>query len=527
MSDEAPKMSAKEKFIRSMISGLKQEKNAFYERRGELYVDTAVIGGGKDIVKLHSSAFNNFMLDLGHRSDNVLLRAADCELIAEHVAIYAQNVAKPLSSDPRACWHAGALWLNPGWKDGKLIRIGDGKWSIEAAPGRLFAPLPVSMQMPVPVATDAKLFPGIISKGIVDFGEYHAFFCTMLATMMMPMDDVQPIIIITGEGAKGKTTTMKLATQLVDPDQGNECMIVSEDQRNILVTCQYRKTLGLDNASRLPISDDLLSQMYAGGTYNERKLYENNELSQMRIERMRVLINGVSPDFSKSDFFTKAIFLEQPSVTHMVGAEERFSSLSAVEAEWAATLPTALGALLSVLAEGIPHYQAWQARRKKEGRRADAIVRFVEFAVMGEAFARAMGYEADVFSKQVRALNARSKETAVQTDECTQLLLSWAEGARGNATGVSGSTADDLWSFQSGPAKADRYEITTGDLHAELKKLAYTEGYNHYKMTWLNSPVAFGRRLKTSMQTFNNSGWSMTMSARRGDATTWIIQKKV
>lgn len=519
MPDE-PKISARDKFIRGMIAGMKQDTEAFYERRGDLYVDTKLYGG-KELVKLRSGAFTTFLLDLAHRNDNILLKAADADLIADHVCSYAENNAKPLSSDPRACWVKNDLWLNPGWKDGKLIRIADGSWEIAAAPSRLFAPLPQSMAMPVPVPTPAAAFPTLIKQGIVDFGEYHAFFCTMMATMMMPMDDVHPIIIITGEGAKGKTTTMKLVTQLVDPDQGNECLIVSEDQRNILVTCLTRKTIGLDNASRLPISDDLLSQMYAGGTYKERQLFTNNEQSSIKIERMRVIINGVSPDFSKSDFFTKAIFLEQPRVTL---ANDEFISLTHVEERWQSMLPQALGSLLSVIAEGLPFYRDWQKRRKEANKPASAPVRFVEFAVMGEAFSRAMGFPKDEFTNEVKRLNESSKETAVQTDECAQLVIAWANGARGSS-GIASS--DDLWSFQSGRfPKADKYEIGSSDLYNELMLLSGSEGYNRYKMPWMNSPVAFGKRLRLSLPNINNSEWSMAPNGHKGNGTMWDIVKK-
>jgi len=505
-----------------MISWMKSDKAHYYGHRGELYIDTADLGG-HDLLRLQGSDLTGFIFDLAHTKVNLLLHSADVDLIIDHAAAYARQNAKPLSSDPRACWEGNILWINPGWLDGRLFKIADGKWSIEAAPARLFAPLPPSMAMPIPTdgmaGTD---LPKLIEKGIKGFGAFHAFFCTLLATMMMPMDSVHPIIIITGEGAKGKTTTMKLIMQLVDPEQGNECMIVSEDQRNILVTCIRRKTLGLDNTSRLPISDDLLSQMYAGGMYNERKMYTNNELSQTRIERMRVIINGVSPDFSKSDFFTKAIFLEQPEVkVKGKEGEDEFEGLNAVEADWLNLLPQALGSLLSVIAEGLPHYQAWEQRRRSEGRRPTASVRFVEFAVMGESFACAMGFPADEFTKQVKALDDTSKDTAVISDECTQLVIEWANGKRGSSFELAGE--DDLFSGSSYP-KADRYEISTTNLHAELRALAKSGGYNLYKMSWLNSPAAFGKHLRKSLQNINNTDWSIIQKARNGAG--WDIVKK-
>ena len=453
-----------------------------------------------------------------------MLRATDAELIVDQVTAYADRNALPLSNDPRARIIDGVLWLNPAWKNGKLIRIAAGAWSIEEPPCRIFAPLPPSMAMPVPVQTPASEFGALMAKGITSFGDYHCFYCTTMATTMMPQDDVHPIIILSGEGAKGKSTTMKLSTQLVDPDEGNECMIVSEDQRNILAACLTRKTIGLDNTSKLPISDDLLSQMYAGGVSKERKLYTNNELSHTKIERMRVFINGVSPDFTKSDFFTKAIFLEQPVVTRKNAAgKDRYDSLSAVEREWKAMLPVTLGSLLSVIASGLPYYNEWVEKRAKSGRRPDAAVRFVEFAVMGEAFARAMGYPPDTFTGQVEALSEKSKQTAADSDECTQLIVKWAEGKRGTTFGGS----DDVWgstSTTSAYPKADRYDITTSDLHAELQALAKVEGYNTYKMSWINNPVWLGRHLRKSLQTINNSEWYMIPKARHGAG--WIIERK-
>lgn len=508
-----PKITPRERFIRAMIEGFSTETKAFYVRRDILYFDTAVVGG-KELIPLTSNEFVNFLLTFARHKSGVMLRSTDVDLIRDHITAYAKAIALPLSSDPRACWDATGgkadrpvLWINPGWPDGRLILIADGTWSIEQAPRRIFAPLPLSMAMPIPVDTPAEDFPALVKKGIVSFGDLHCFFCTVLATMMMPMDDVHPIIILTGEGAKGKTTTMKLMTQLVDPDQGNECMIVGEDQRNILVTCLYRKTIGLDNASRLPISDDLLSQMYAGGTVPERKLYTNNELSSIKVERMRVLINGVAPDFSKSDFFTKTIFLEQPQVTSRNAAgEERYQSLTAVENDWKKMLPKALGSLLNVIAGGLPYYQEWHAKRESEGRRADAPVRFVEFAVMGEAFARQMGFESDVFTEQIRSLDRNSKEIAVGSDECAQLLTAWLEGERARVGTPFGGFADEQDDIKVFP-KAERYYISPTELYTQIRQLAISRGYSIYSISWLRSLKAFSQAVMRSVKNLETVKW--------------------
>lgn len=523
MSDEiAPPAAAaptgKMKFIREMIGFLTGDRAVFYSRGDTVYIDTSILKGN-NLLPLEGSEFRSFILKLAKVKDDILLRGADAELIVDHCLYHAKAVATPLSADPRSCMRNGVLWINPAWPDQRLIRIADGAWEIVLPKERIFAPLPSTMSMPVPVPMAATEFPKLVAKGITSFGDYHCFYCTTLATMLMPADDVHPIIILSGEGAKGKTTTMKLSTQLVDPDEGNECMIVGEDQRDILVACLTRKTLGLDNASKLPIGDDLLSQMFAGGVSKERKLHTNNEQATIKIGRMRVFINGVSPDFSKSDFFTKAIFLEQPVVTKKNAAgKERFDSLSAVEGEWKALLPQVLGALLSVIAEGLPHYTGWLERRRTAGRRPDAAVRFVEFAVMGESFARAMGFPADTFTQQVEALSDVSKQTAVSSDECAQLLLLWAEGKRG---ADSNPFAD---SIEGAIPKQDRYEITTGALHGQMQELAKSEGYNTYKMPWLNNPIVFGRHLRTTIQTLNNSSWLVFPKGRNGAG--WIIERK-
>ena len=414
--------------MRAMISGLKSGKVTFYQRNGELYIDTMGCGG-TELLALEQSPFMNFMLDLAYTTENLLLKAVDVEQIVNQVRTYAAREAIPLSSDPRSCMIDGILWINPGWESGELIKIEGGAWEVVASPGRIFAPLPASMAMAHPIHVPATDLPGYLTKGIVSFGEFHCFFSTLAATMLMPSDDVHPVIILSGEGAKGKTTTMKLMTQLVDPDEGNECISVGEDPRDLLVTCLYRKMIGLDNASKLPISDDILSQMYTGGTRRERKLHTNNELSETKIGRMRIFINGVAPGFSKSDFFTKAIFLDQPAVTVKdENGVDRFTSLSAVERDWKAMLPLVLGALLGTIAAGLPHYQAWMARREAEDRRADASVRFVEFAVMGEAFSRAMGFPEDEFTKQIDVLDKRSKVVAKEGDEVASLMLSLLNG---------------------------------------------------------------------------------------------------
>lgn len=496
----------KDKFIRQTIAFMTDTKKTKYYVRGDrAYVDTRAFKG-KKLLLLDGDEFRSFLLRHAKATDNVLLRRADADLIIEHVYFHALEHAAALSTDARAKFDGKKLLVNPAWEDGRLIEVQEDGTFVERIQDEwIFEPMAAKMRMPVPESRDAKLFKEYLKTGIADFGAQHCLLAVTCATMLLPADFVHPFIVFTGDQARGKSTTMKLLLQLVDPYEKGELMSVGEDMRDIIALCAIRHSIALDNVSKLPFDEDLLSKMYSGGLFATRKMATNSELSEVETPRLRVLMNGIGNAFSRSDLISRCIFIEHPLLmeTPQKGKSEQFSSLSVVEDRWKNMLPEALGSLLRAIGAGL---KLFHDRGGLEGKTAGA--RFVEYCVIGECISEAMGFEPGEFTKQINDATEHQKESAVDADDCAQLIVAWLEGERAE---------DKTLDLVGGPplpfGKSDEYLISPSDLHKQIRELAVHRGFSIYGIKWLASTKALSQAVTRSAKNIEHDGWGITKVA--------------
>ena len=502
--EEEKRVDKKTEYIHKMIAFLTSEEVAYHSRGERTYIDTRPLKG-KKLINLESSEFRSFLMRLAKKMDGLLLRHADADLITEHVLFHAQEVAKPLSSDARAMQQGKKYLINPGWENDKLIVIEPGKqWAETEQKEWLFEPMTAKMRMVVPEPREATSFPDYLRRGIADFGEHHCLLAVTCATMLLPADFVHPFIVFTGNQARGKSTTMKLLLQLVDPYDKGELMSVGEDMRDIIALCRGRHSIALDNVSKLPFDEDMLSKMYSGGLFATRKMATNSELSEVETPRLRVLMNGIGNAFSRSDLMSRCIFIEHPAlVTMKPDGTEYFAPLSVVEDRWRAILPDALGSLLAALSAGLKIFvDNGELKDKVSGSR------FVEYCVIGECIAEAMGFEKGMFTAQVDLASESQKETAIEADDTAQLILAWLTGERAQRSDAQGdffSTTDFV--------QQDEYIVSPSDLFGEIRSLAAQRGYSVYSLKWLASTKSFSQAVQRSKKNIENGGWEFIQLA--------------
>lgn len=519
-AEERKKADKKTEYIHKMIAYLTFPTMNYHSRGERIYIDTRGKLKGTKLLNVQSPEFRSVLLRLAKRMDNLLLRKADVELIIEHVFYHAQEVAKPLSTDARAMQKDNLYLINPGWENDKLIAIEPGKpWKEIEQKEWLFEPLPPKYRMPVPEPREATTFPEYLKRGIADFGDWHCLLSVTCATMLLPGDFVHPFIVFTGNQARGKSTTMKLIVQLVDPYERGELMSVGEDIRDIIALARGRHSIALDNVSKLPFDEDMLSKMYSGGVFATRKMASNGELSETETPRLRVLLNGIGNAFSRSDLMSRCIFIEHPAlVTIGKDGAEDFAPLSVVEDRWKAILPDALGSLLAALSAGLKIFQENGGLKDKTSHS-----RFVEYCVIGECIAEAMGYEKGLFTKQVDAASEMQKESAIEADDTAQLAVAWLGGERAQVD--TGSNEDLFASSTSKYPTEGEIEISASSLFAEIRALAAKRGYSVYSLKWLASAKSFTAAMSRSRKSIEHGGW-VWRRREGGPKNQWYIFHK-
>lgn len=521
----APKLDPKDMFIRGTIELLCSDR-AFYYRRGErFYLDMAVFKGA-GLLGLESMELTSFVLRLAKKSGNIMLRTADVELIKDHVRLHAMENAAPLSTDNRAAVRGTDILLNTGWRGSDFIAIKpDGTWEERVVTEHVFEPIPSFMAMAKPVQTPANRFPELLKEGIGDFGDKHCLISASCGTMMLPAFFPHPFLTFTGEQARGKSTTMKLLLQLIDPYEGGELMSVGEDSRDLISMCRDRHCIALDNVSSLPFDEDLLSKMYSGGIFMARKMTTNSELSTAHIPMMRIFLNGIGPAFSRSDLMSRCIFIEHPLLTTGASGGEDFLSLTVVQARWQAKLPELLGSLLSAISGG---WKLFQDRGGLAGKTSKC--RYVEYAVIGECIAEVMGYKPGDFTAQVNGTAEIAKTNSIEADDCAQLILEWLNGSRGTSNQSSFGGFDDEPAVVSSGAKIlpgqTHVTISSSDLFSEIRDLAITKKYSVYTLKWLASVKAFSTAINRSSRNIRNGGWDLRQIAGGERKRNWEFEKQ-
>lgn len=523
---KAPKLDPKDMFIRGTIELLCSDA-AFYYKRGErFYLDMAVFKVPSKLLGLESMELTSFVLRLAKKSGNIMLRTADVELIKDHVRLHAMENATPLSTDNRAAVRGQDILLNTGWRGSELIAMKpNGTWEIRQVFDHIFEPIPDYMAMAKPVPTDATKFPELLREGIGDFGDRHCLIAASCGTMLLPAFFPHPFLTFTGEQARGKSTTMKLLLQLIDPYEGGELMSVGEDSRDLISMCRDRHCIALDNVSSLPFDEDLLSKMYSGGIFMARKMTTNSELSTAHIPMMRVFLNGIGPAFSRSDLMSRCIFIEHPLLTTGAAGGEDFKSLTVVQRKWQAKLPELLGSLLSAVSEG---WKLFQDRGGLDNKTSKC--RYVEYAVIGECIAECMGYKAGTFTDQVNGTSESSKTNAIEADDCAQLVIEWLNGARGTGGQSVLAGWDDMpavatASFAPVPGQKS-VTISSSDLFSQIQDLAATRKYSVYSLKWLASVRAFSTAINRSSSNIRNGGWDLKQISGGERKRNWEFTRR-
>jgi energy-coupling factor transporter ATP-binding protein EcfA2 len=499
----AKEQTPKDKFVRSMVSYLCTDKIRYYSRGENCYIDTSAIKGTK-LLNLESGEFSSFILRLAKKGDNIFLRTTDANLIVDHVRLYAHEHSIPLSPDNRAAFSNGSILLNTGWDGNEHIVIDtkDGTWGFSEVTERIFEPIPPEMRLVRPVPTKALEFPALLRRGIADFGANHCLISVSCATMLLPAVFPHPFLIFTGDQARGKSTTMKLLLQLIDPYANGELMSVGEDTRDLVALCRDRHCIALDNVTTLPFDEDLLSKMYSGGIFAARKMTTNSELSKAMMPRLRVMMNGIGTSFNRSDLLSRCIFIEHPVLTERGDrGQELFVPLGHVEERWRQVLPEALGALLGAVGEG---WGLYLRDGELDGKRSEC--RYVEYAVIGECMSRAMGFEPGLFTAQVNAASHYSAEKGVEADDCAESIVAFLNGERGAQSQLEGFDGAENGIYRESDGSI---VVSPTSLYNEVRGIAAKRGWSTYSLKWLVSGKAFHNAIVKSESNIRLSGWEM------------------
>ena len=279
-----------------------------------------------------------------------------------------------------------------------------------------------------------------------------------MAAAVLP-DGPYPILVLHGEQGAAKSTLAKVIRSLIDP-QVSPVLAEPRSTRDLMVTALSGWLLVYDNISAIPswLSDGLC-RLSTGGGFAGRALYSDHERHVIQVQRP-VILNGIDEFVNRDDLADRCVFLQLPPIEKCSRRREA-EFWRAFRAErrrsWADFF--------------LASWVVCASFRRSSWRN---LPRMADFACLGEAVGRALGWPEGTF---VSAYSANCQEATVTALEesvlATVLLDSAAMGGLVNWTLSATEMLDQLSDDVAGRVRASsRWPKSPRAFTNELRRIA-------------------------------------------------------
>jgi phage/plasmid primase-like uncharacterized protein len=219
-----------------------------------------------------------------------------------------------------------------------------------------------------------------------------------------------PILALSGLQGSAKSTTQEFLRELIDPSQPN-LRGAPKKREDLMVAAVNNYVMSLNNVSHLSAEQqDDLCCVSTGGGYSTRKLYTTNHEQTNDIKRP-VILNGINEVVTAQDLIDRSISVELPMVV-----EETRKTESVIKQEFEAVKPKLLGALLDVLVATLKELP--KVRLDKKPRMAD-------FAMLGTALEKVMGWDAGSFLEDYLYQQSETRIAALEHSPIIMALIDY------------------------------------------------------------------------------------------------------
>jgi hypothetical protein len=292
----------------------------------------------------------------------------------------------------RLAEHDGAVWLDLADGYWQAVKVTADKWEIVHDP-------PVRFRRP------RGMWPLPHSKRHGSLDELHRFvnidesewplFLGWLVGALRPRGPYSALLVY-GEQGSAKSTLLRVARELVDP---NEAPIRREpkDGQDLIVAARNGLIVSFDNVSRLApeLSDDL-ARLATGSGFGARQLYTDLEEVVVHVARP-IALNGIEEVATRGDLLDRGLVLTLPRIG-------RYSDEDAFWAGFREAHPRLLGALLDAVSCALANID----------KTATPNLRMADFARWVTAAEPALGLEPGAFADAYRENRAQAVQVALE-----------------------------------------------------------------------------------------------------------------
>lgn len=216
-----------------------------------------------------------------------------------------------------------------------------------------------------------------------------------------------PVLELVGEQGSAKSTTQSVLRSLIDP---NKVMLRGRPKtvEDVFVAAANNWLVSYENLSGLtPEQQDAFCTLATGGGFASRQLYTNGEEHVMETKRP-VVLNGIAVVATRPDLIDRVIHVDLPTIP----ADARRDDAD-THAGWERDQPKVFAGLLDLFSAALAILPTVKLTQKQ---------RMADFERLGEAVARALGFEPGEFQQQYAELVRAGIDRALESNAVAQAL---------------------------------------------------------------------------------------------------------
>lgn len=236
------------------------------------------------------------------------------------------------------------------------------------------------------------------------------------------------LLEITGEQGAAKSTAQRVLRAFIDP---NDVPLRGRPKtvEDIFVAAANAHLLSFENLSTLSAEQsDALCAVCTGAGFAARMLYTNDEEALLKAHRP-VVVNGINPVVTRPDLLDRTVSLTLPRLAERRTDDEIRTAFDRAAPKIFAGLLDLFCAALAIL----PEVRAEQL----------PLPRMADFAQLGEAVARALGYGAGVFLEAYETHRRGSIRRVIDASPVAAAIVRLVDGG-GSFRGAVGDLLDLL-----------------------------------------------------------------------------------
>ena len=300
-------------------------------------------------------------------------------------------------------------WIDLGDAHWQAVCVGTAGWRVSSSPSVRFIRTKATRPLPMPSKSgDIEPLWLLVNIPVDDR--------SLILTWVLECyrcDTPYPVLEISGEQGSAKSSTQTILRNLIDP---NQVMLRGRPKNieDIYVSAKNNHLLSFENLSNITndISDALCTVATGGGTAG-RTLYTNAEETILEAHNP-VVLNGIGVIVIRQDLLDRAISVCLPTIEQRRTEQDLKKNIDQ-------QLSTIFGGLLSLFTDSLNVLPSVEIP-------AEDLPRMADFAKLGEAMSRAMGYAPgtwlNIYSEHRKNAVRRTIDSSAVAVECLKFIES-------------------------------------------------------------------------------------------------------